>query len=84
MEELDIWMRKLEVANNKVHLPNVLYRDIKKYVEEAFIYDFNLLIEEFDFYMYLPPNIQNEIIQTLFSQFKNNFQFFFNNTDVGF
>ena len=50
MDELDRWMRKLEQSNGKLNLPNFLYRDIKKFVEEAFIYDFNLIIEEFDFY----------------------------------
>ena len=57
LEELDMWMRKLELASKKKKLPNRLYRDIKRNVESAFVYDFNLLIEEFDFYKFLPPHL---------------------------
>lgn len=50
LDKLDLWIRKLEVANKDKHLPNSLYQEIKKNVEIAFINDFNLLIEDYSFF----------------------------------
>jgi len=66
MEELDLWLLKLENCNSKEKIPNLLYNTIKVFIEDAFIYDYNLIIEEFDFYDELPPSILNEISNSLF------------------
>jgi hypothetical protein len=39
-----------------------LYNDIRKYVEQAFLYDFNLVIEEFQFYQQITPKMQTDLI----------------------
>jgi hypothetical protein len=57
MDELDMWMLRLETSNNGIKIKNTLYRAIKKNVQDAFIYDYNMLIEEYDFYKYLPPKL---------------------------
>lgn len=57
LENLDLWLRKLELSSTQKKLPMKLYLDIKQFIKSAFVYDFNLLIEEFDFYYRLPPNI---------------------------
>ena len=84
MEELDLWLLKLENCNSKDKIPNQLYNSIKVFIEDAFIHDYNLIIEEFNFYMELPPHLQNEISNSLFKNFKINFHNFFLNTDIGF
>ena len=55
MEQLDLWLVRLENCNKTDKLPNKLYDTIKEYIQDAFIYDFNLIIEEFQFYNELPP-----------------------------
>lgn len=57
MEELDLWLLRLENCNKEEKIPNKLYHSIKEFIQDAFIYDFNLIIEEFPFYNELPASI---------------------------
>ena len=57
MEELDLWLLKLENCVSKDKIPNQLYNTIKVFIEDAFIHDYNLIIEEFNFYNELPPHL---------------------------
>jgi hypothetical protein len=50
LDSLDMWIKKIEKSNKPYHIQPTLYNDIRKYVEMAFLYDFNLVIEEFEFY----------------------------------
>lgn len=50
LDSLDLWIKKIEKANKPFHIQPTLYNDIKKYVEQAFKHDFNLVVEEFDFF----------------------------------
>ena len=50
LDSLDMWIKKIEKSNKPFHIQPTLYKDIRKYVEQAFMYDFNLVIEEFVFY----------------------------------
>ena len=59
MEQLDLWLLRLETCNKEQQIPNKLYHSIKEFIQDAFVYDFNLIIEEFNFYNELPANIQN-------------------------
>jgi hypothetical protein len=47
---LDIWIKKIERSNKPYFIPPDLYSKIKQYVHDAFMHDFNLIIEEFNFY----------------------------------
>ena len=51
-------------------MPNKLFYSIKEFIQDAFVYDYNLIIEEFPFYNELPANIQNQISDNLFKNFK--------------
>ena len=84
MEELDLWLLRLENCNSEEKIPNKLYHSIKEFIQDAFVYDFNLIIEEFNFYKELPASIQNQISESLFKTFKTHFNSFFLNTDTGF
>ena len=56
-----------------------------RFVEEAFMYDFNMLIEDkFFFYQNLTPVMQNKIIDMLFGDFKRNFKHVFDPCERGF
>ena len=50
MSELDVWIMKLEKSNKPQHMNPQLYRDITDTVENAFYYDYNLIVEEYDLY----------------------------------
>ena len=57
MEQLDLWLLRLERANHKELIPNKLYHSIKEFIQDAFVYDYNLIIEEFPYYNELPAII---------------------------
>lgn len=70
MHQLDLWIRKIERANKYKYISPKYFSQITKYVEEAFMYDFNLIIEEFpEFYPKLAPRMQTELINLLFGEF---------------
>ena len=50
LDELDMWIKKIEKSNKPFHIIPTLYNDIRNNVEEAFLFDFNLIVEEFQFY----------------------------------
>lgn len=50
LDSLDMWIKKIEKSNKPYFIQPTLYKDIRRYVEEAFLFDFNLVVEEFDFY----------------------------------
>jgi len=47
---LDLWIKKIERSNKPYFIPPRLYYDVRQYVQNAFLHDFNLIIEEFPFY----------------------------------
>ena len=59
---------------------------MRKYVEQAYLYDFNLLIEEFPFYQQLSPKLQTDLMQNIaiFKEFENYFNDFFDECERGF
>lgn len=36
-------------------MPSRMYRDIHLFIEDAFTYDFNMLVEDYEFFQQLPP-----------------------------
>ena len=66
-----MWLLRLENCNKEAKIPNKLYHAIKETIQDAFVYDYNLIIEEFNFYQELPSDVQNEISASLFGTFKN-------------
>jgi hypothetical protein len=63
-----------------------LYNDIRSYVEQAFLHDFNLVIEEFPFYQELTPKMQTTLIEKtkVFNEFEKHFKHFFDECERGF
>ena len=50
LDSLDMWIKKIEKSNRPYHIQPNLYNAIRSYVEHAFKFDFNLVVEEFEFY----------------------------------
>ena len=48
MDKLDIWIKKIEKSRKGYHLKPELYENIYRYVRDAFLYDFNMLVEQND------------------------------------
>ncbi len=86
LDSLDLWIKKIEKSNKPFYIQSNLYNDIRIYVEQAFLYDFNLIIEEFSFYQQITPKMQTQLIQNtkVLSDFENNFKIFFNDCERGF
>ena len=62
LDSLDMWIKKIEKSNKPFHIQPTLYNDIRNYVEQAFLFDFNLVIEEFNFYQQITPKMQTDLI----------------------
>jgi hypothetical protein len=93
MDDLLVWVKKIELCNKFIEtketqksLNPMLYTEINRFVQDAFLYDFNLIVEEFEMYQKLPPKIQTEVVETLdtFVKFKDKFDHFFNSCEKGF
>jgi len=84
LQKLDAWIKKVERANNPKFLPTWLYKSIRQFVHDAFLYDYNMIIEEFHLYQNVPPKMQTELINTIFYEFKRGFFHFFSCTEKGF
>lgn len=76
IEDLDIWLRRLDKSRTNKHLPKGLYDNIKNYVEASFLLDFNL-IHSYEFYTQLKPKLRYKLINELFGSFKQNFYYMF-------
>ena len=53
-------------------------------MQDAFLHDFNLIIEEFNFYQQIPPKMQTKIMNTIFKDFQIQFRHFFEYCERGF
>ena len=58
-------------------MPCGLYYNIKETIWVAMLYDFNMMIEEYNFYSQLPYRYQKELVETLFEEFIEMFEPFF-------
>ena len=81
---LDIWILKVEKSLENKYIHCGLYETILKTIEIAIMHDFNMIIEEFNFYNQLTPRLQTEVVQFLFTDFIEQFEHFFSYCGVGF
>jgi hypothetical protein len=54
-QALDLWITKIEKCNKPKYIRPQLFQRVRKNLEVAFAYDFNVIIEEFKFYQKLSP-----------------------------
>jgi hypothetical protein len=60
----------VEKSNGLRFINPSLCQSIRHNLEVAFAYDFNVIVEEFDFYEKLTPRDQNELLNLLFGSVK--------------
>jgi hypothetical protein len=48
--EINTWITRVEFANHSKNIAPALLIQIRKNLEDAFLFDYNVIIEEFDFY----------------------------------
>ena len=87
MFNANVWVLKLEKANDKkreTFMPAPLYKQVTEDIEQAFERDFNLIIEQAEFYQQLKPQDQTLLIKTLFEEFRTEFRNFFDPCEQGF
>lgn len=81
-----MWIKKIENSNKPYNIQPILYNQIRTFVVNAFLYDFNLVIEEFDFYQQITPKMKTDLIQNtrVFKEFERSFAHFFEECERGF
>ena len=84
LEPLQIWIQKIQLSNKPYYLNPKLYKKIVQNVEDAFFFDHNMIIEEFNFYQELPPQMQGEVIKLVFADFLKQFDHFLGSFEEGF
>jgi hypothetical protein len=84
MQEIDNWTLKIEKSVPDKFMPCGLYFNIRETVWVAMLYDYNMMIEEYDFYNQLPPRMQNALVNILYRDAIEWFEMFFDNCQNGF
>ena len=83
IEDLDWWLYKLDTTRGEEKIPGPLYYSIKRFVETSLKEDFNMIIEDFDFYYKLKPSLRYELVDELFGEFVQRFNILFINPKEG-
>lgn len=83
IEDLDWWLHKLDTSRGEEKIPGPLYYSIKRFVEASLKEDFNMIIEDFDFYYKLKPSLRYELVEELYGDFANKFNILFVNPREG-
>ena len=82
-EDLDWWLHRLDTIRSDEKIPGPLYYSIKRFVEASLKNDFNMIIEDFDFYYKLKPSLRFELVDELFGEFISKFKILFMNPKEG-
>ena len=63
MDQMHEWLIKLQRKGEGAYLNVATYSNIDYNIEEAFLKDFNMIVEEFPFYDQLTKKMQTDLIQ---------------------
>ena len=69
IEQVDIWLVKLDNSRTSKSLPTILYQKIRVYIRESLIYDHKKLISGNNFLYQLKPKLRKQLVHELFTQF---------------
>jgi len=50
LNQMDLWMRRIELSYKPYYMPRKLGKSIQDTVADAFHFDFNLIVEEYNLY----------------------------------
>ena len=83
-DQLEVWTANIESLNQKQSIDTALLLKIRKAASEAIQFDFNEIIEDFNFYQSMPVKLQSKLVQKLFGHFVAEFTCFFEDLERGF
>ena len=69
MYDMLYFLRKLQLRGEGRFLTAIQYSNIDHHVQDAFLYDFNMIVEEFPFYQMLNGKMQSELVNLVFKDF---------------
>ena len=69
IEQVDIWLVKLDNSRTSKSLPTILYQKIRVYIRESLIYDHKKLVSGNNFLYQLKPKLRKQLVHELFTQF---------------
>ena len=69
LEQVDVWLVKLDNSRTSKSLPKILYDKIKLYIKESMQNDHKKLIYGYEFLYQLKPQLRKELVHELFRQF---------------
>ena len=78
------WLRKLQMKGEGMYISAATYSNIDHCVQDAFLHDFNMIIEEFPFYKMLDKKMQTGLVQLIFKDFVEKFRHFLGPCEDGF
>jgi hypothetical protein len=84
IEDLDWWLYQIDLARPDEELPDPLYESIKSFVKASFTGDFNIILEDFDFYYKLKPSLKFKLTDMLFGEFASRFNGLFVCSEQGY
>lgn len=61
-----------------------LLQTVRKRLDDAFLFDYNLIIEEFQIYQKLSSKLKTQVVSSVFGGFIKNFHLFFGELEYGF
>lgn len=86
MDNLDLWIKRLEKSNKPFYLSPILYQKIKKFISDAMEHDFNTVIEDFDLFQQLSDRLKTDLIEgiQMFHDFQVNYDPFLEHCEQQF
>ena len=82
-ELIDLWLIQLDKARKSVILYKSIFNQVKEYYSLKFKYD-TKKVHECIFFEQLKPRLQNLVFDSVFKNFKTQFQMIFEDIDPGF
>jgi hypothetical protein len=68
LEDVDVWLVKLDNSRLSKQIPKVLYEQIRLYIKESYTFEHKKLIDSFDFLNHLKPNLRFKLIRECFQK----------------
>lgn len=82
--DMQLRILNVEKCRDKKFLSPMVFQTINKNFEDSLQYNYNLLVDEFEFFSQLPPRMQSDLVRLIFKSFLNRFDYFFDSLDSGF
>lgn len=77
LEDVDIWLVKLDSARKNKSLPERLYQEIRIYIRESVVHEHRKLIKDTNYLEQLKPHLRYLLVKDLFPKFFKEFTGFF-------